>query len=78
MATFALPGFITGVQTVRIIRGATNTFAIALVPGTMTAEMEAAITAKVDAFIVAENVKKAAKAAKAKARKDAKAANKKL
>ena len=78
MATFALPGFITGVQTVRIIRGATNTFAIALVPGTMTAEMEAAITAKVDAFIVAENVKKAAKAAKAKARKEAKAANKKL
>jgi len=78
MATFALPGFITGIKSVRIIRGATNTFAIALVPGTMTAEMEAAIIAKVDAFIVAENVKKAAKAAKAKARKEAKAAKKKL
>ena len=77
IATFALPGFITGIQTVRIIRGATNTFAIALVPGTMTPEMEAAITAKVTAFNTAEAAKKAAKAAKEKARRDAKAAKKK-
>ena len=78
MATFALPGYITGIKSVRIIRGATNTFAFALVPGVMTAEMEAAITAKVDAFNTAQAAKKAAKAAKEKARRAAKAAKAKL
>jgi len=78
IATYILPGFITGIQIVRIIRGSTNIFAFAMVPGTMTPEMEEAVTARVDAFIVVEEAKKAAKAAKAKARKAAKEAKAKL
>ena len=74
ISTYALPGFITGVQNVKIARGTTNSFAFALHAGVMTTEMEDAIAARVNAFIVAEETKKAAKAAKEKARKAAKAA----
>jgi hypothetical protein len=78
ISTYKLVGYITGVQNVRIKRGVANTFAFALVAGVMTAEMEAAIEVRINAFNVAEEAKKAAKAIKEKARKDAKAAKKNI
>ena len=78
IATFSLDGYLTGVQKLRIKRGKTNTFAFALVAGVMTAEMEAAIALRVNAFVNAEEAKKIAKMAKAKARKEAKAAKGKI
>ena len=74
IATCMLDGYITGVKSVRIKRGRTNEFSFALVAGVMTAEMEAAIVVKINAFNVAEDAKKAKKVAQAKARKEAKAA----
>ena len=55
------------------MQGTTNTFAILLTPGVMTAEQEAAIKITLTLAIAAE---KAIIAAKAKARKEAKAAAK--
>lgn len=76
ISTYSLPGYITGVQNVRIRRGKTNAFTFALVAGTMTTEMEEAINLRINAFTVAEAAKKAAKAAKAKLRREAKALKK--
>jgi len=73
ISTYKLTGYMTGVQTVKIKRGVTNSFAFAMVAGTMTEEMDEAITAKVKAFLDAEVSKKVAKAAKAKASRAAKA-----
>ncbi len=74
ISTYKLEGFITGVQNLKIARGKTNTFNFALVLGIMTAEMDAEVLAKVEAFILAEETKKAARVAKEKVRKAAKAA----
>ena len=74
ISTYSLPGYITGVQHVKIKRGKTNEFTFALVAGVMTAEMEAAIATRVNAFVVAEEAKRVAKVAKAKARREAKKA----
>jgi hypothetical protein len=78
ISTYTLTGYINGVQDVRIKRGATNTFAQASGAGVMTAQIEEAITTRIDAFIVAEEAKRVAKAAKEKIRRDAKAAKAKL
>ncbi len=74
IATCMLDGYITSVKNVRIKRGKANEFAFVLVAGVITAEMEAAVVAKVNAFIAAENAQKYKKAAKAKAARKAKAA----
>ena len=69
--TVSKAGYITKVLPMEIIRGVTNTFNVALVPGTMTAEQEQAVKDTI-ALVVAEE--KALVAAKKKARKEAKAA----
>ena len=73
IGTFKKVGFITKIVAVDIVRGRTNTFSVELVPGVMTAEMEAAIKVTLTQAIAAE---KAIIAAKAKARREAKAAAK--
>ena len=69
--TIAKVGFITQILPMDIVRGVTNTFNVALVPGIMTAEQEQAIKDTIAAIIAAD---KAIIAGKKKARKDAKAA----
>ncbi len=66
--TFAKTGFITTIRTINILRGKTNSYSVALVPGIMTAEQEEAISTRL-AQVIADD--KAAIAAKKKARKDA-------
>lgn len=46
-STFAKTGFITAIRTINILRGKTNSYAVALVPGIMTAEQETAINTTV-------------------------------
>ena len=74
ISTYELARFITGVQNIKIARGKTSTFAFALIAGIMTAEIDAEVAAIVEAFILAEETKKAARAAKDKACKAAEAA----
>ena len=76
IATFALPGFITGVMNINIKQSKVNTFAIALVAGTMTPEMEQAVLDKVAAFIANEETIRAKKEALKAERKAAKEAAK--
>ena len=71
MGTISKPDYISKVIPMEIIRGATNTFNVALVPGIMTAEQEEAIQATI-AQVRADE--KAAIAEKKKAKKDAKVA----
>ena len=73
IGTFKKVGFITKIVAVDIVLGTTNTFSVELVPGVMTAEMEAAIKVTLAQAIADE---KAIIAAKAKVRKEAKAAAK--
>jgi len=72
IATYAHPGYITGIQNIKIKRGRTNAFAFALLAGTMTTEMEVDITRRIKAFIEAEAARKTTKAAKAKLRREEK------
>jgi hypothetical protein len=69
--TISKVGFITRTLPMEIVRGVTNTFNVALVPGIMTAEQEEAIKATIAQVIADE---KAIIAAKKKAKKDAKEA----
>jgi hypothetical protein len=69
--TIAKVGFITKIVPMEIVRGVTNTFNVALVPGIMTAEQEEAVKDTIATIIAAD---KAIIAGKKKARKDAKAA----
>jgi len=78
IAMIECEGYITGMIDVRIKRGKANSAAIALVAGVTTDEMKAENVARIEAFNVVEDAKRAAKAAKAKARKEAIAAKKKL
>ena len=70
-ATFTKKGYISAIKTVNILRGKTNNYTVALVPGVMTAEMEEAFKETLATIIASE---KAALAAKKKARLDAKVA----
>jgi len=74
ISTYAHAGFITGVQNIKIKRGKINNYTFALKAGTMTTELEAELTAQINAFKTAVAARKASKAAKAKASKEAKAA----
>ncbi len=67
-ATFAKAGYITGIKAVDILRGKTNTYSIALVPGVMTAEQEEEVASRVAQAVADEN---ALIAAKKKAKRDA-------
>ena len=69
--TFAKAGYITSIKALDILRGKTNAYTIALVPGIMTAEQEQAIKDTI-ARVIADDM--ALIAAKKKAKKDAKAA----
>ena len=71
-ATFAKVGYITQVMQMDILQGKTNTSAVALTPGIMTSEQEAAVKITLAEAIAAE---KAASAARAKAKREAKAAS---
>ena len=70
-ATFTKKGYISAIKTVNIVRGKTNNYTVALVPGVMTAEQEVAFKETLATIIASE---KAALAAKKKARLDAKVA----
>lgn len=69
--TIAKVGFITRILPMEIVRGVTNTFNVALVPGIMTAEQEQAIKDTIATIIAAD---KAIIAEKKKVRKEAKEA----
>lgn len=72
LGTISKPDYITKILPMDIIRGVTNTFNVALVPGIMTAEQEQAVKDTI-AKVIADD--KAVIAAKKKARKEAKAAS---
>jgi len=70
-ATFTKKGYISAIKTVNILRGKTNNYTVALVPGVMTAEQQEAFKETLATIIASE---KAAVAAKKKAKLDAKVA----
>ena len=70
-ATFTKKGYISAIKTVNILRGKTNNYSVALVPGVMTAEQQEAFKETLATIIASE---KAALAAKKKAKLDAKVA----
>jgi CRISPR/Cas system-associated endonuclease Cas1 len=71
IGTFAKTGFITAIRTINILRGKTNPYSVALVPGIMTAEQETAVNTTI-AQAIADD--KALIVAKKKARTAAKEA----
>jgi len=72
ISTLAKQGYISKLTPIKVLRGQTNAFTIALTPGTMTAEQIAAFKLSVAESIAAE---KAATAAKTKSKKAAKIAS---
>ncbi len=73
IGTFKKPGFLTKIVAVDIVRGKKNSFFVNLIPGVMTPEQETALKVTLAQAIADE---KAIIAAKAKVRKEAKAAAK--
>jgi hypothetical protein len=70
-ATFTKKGYISAIKTVNIVRGKTNNYTVALVPGVMTAEQQEAFKETLATIIASE---KAALAAKKRAKLNAKVA----